>query len=73
MKMKLLALVAVLGVAAFASSLPNAEATSYCSDSYCSTKSPDAPCPCPPETDKAGCTSTCETWNSIQANGCWYF
>lgn len=73
MKKKLLVLTAVLGVAAFASSLPDAEAiVYYCSDSYCADKAPEAPCHCPLKTDKAGNPSTCENWNSIANGGCWY-
>jgi hypothetical protein len=72
MRNRLLALTAALGIAVLASWTPRAEATTYCSDLYCAGKPEDAPCPCPPGTDKEGNPSTCQEWNSISAHGCWY-
>jgi len=72
MKKKLLALTAVLGIAALASSVPNAEAVAYCSSTYCAGKLSSTRCGCPPGTDKVGQASTCGSWNSISATGCWY-
>jgi hypothetical protein len=73
MRNRLFALAAALCIAALASWTPNAEAISGCSASFCATKPEDAPCPCPPGTDKEGEESNCLEWNSISANGCWYF
>jgi hypothetical protein len=73
MRNRLLALTAALGLAALASWTPSAEAIVYCSDSYCAGKPESTACPCPPGTDKEGKTSNCGEWNSISANGCWYF
>ena len=73
MRNRLLALTAALGIAAFASWTPSAEAiTVYCSDLYCAGKPESAACPCPPGTDKEGNPSNCEDWNSISQHGCWY-
>ena len=71
MKKKLLALTAVLGVAAFASSVPRVEAATWCS-ALCPGRPLETHCICPPGTDKEGDTSTCENWNSIANGGCWY-
>lgn len=71
MQKKLLALTAVLGIAALASSVPNAEAATYCSV-LCPGRPLDTACVCPPGTDKEGSPSTCENWNSIAKGGCWY-
>lgn len=73
MRNRLLALTAALGMAVLASWTPNAEAIAYCSDRYCAGKPEDAPCPCPPMSDKEGETSNCAVWNSTGTGGCWYF
>jgi hypothetical protein len=72
MRNRLLALTVTLGLAVLASWAPSAEATIYCSAGFCAGKSEDAPCPCPPGSDKEGNTSNCAEWNSISAIGCWY-
>ena len=72
MRNRLLALTAALALAVLASWTPSAEGTIYCAASFCAGKPEDAPCPCPPGTDKEGETSNCEVWNSIANGGCWY-
>jgi hypothetical protein len=72
MRNRLLALTAALAIAALASWTPSAEAISGCSASYCANRPEDAPCPCPPGSDKEGEPSTCDVWNSIGKGGCWY-
>jgi hypothetical protein len=72
MRNRLFALTAALGLAALASWTPSAEATVYCSASYCAGKPEGAACPCPPGSDKEGNLSNCGDWNSISASGCWY-
>ena len=58
MRNRLLALTAALGIAALASWTPSAEATIYCSASYCAAKPEGAACSCPPGTDKEGNRAT---------------
>lgn len=70
MKKKLLVLTAVLGIAAFAASVPQAEAIGYCSTTYCAGKSPDTPCACPPGTDRVGQRTSCGTGSTW--SNCWY-
>ena len=72
MKKKLFALTAVLGISAFVSSVPRAEAVGYCSSTYCAGKPLSTSCGCPPGTDKVGKASTCGGWNKVSATGCWY-
>jgi hypothetical protein len=70
MRMKLLALTAVLGITAFASSVPQAEAYTLCGSPYCATH-PQSVCTCPEGTDLAGKPSNCRTWNQVGGTGCW--
>ena len=72
MRNRLLALTAALVIAALASWTPSSEAIAYCSESFCAGKPEDTACPCPPWSDKAGEAGTCEAWDSIGTNGCWY-
>ncbi len=72
MRKRLLTLTAAFALTVLASWAPRAEATIYCSDRFCSIRSPEDPCICAPGTDKEGNQSTCEQWNSITAIGCWY-
>jgi hypothetical protein len=69
MKMKLLALTAVLGIAAFASSGTRAEAVNVrpC-DTACPTS--DGLCNCPTWTDRPKALAFCTGWNRV--GSCWY-
>ena len=67
-KMKLLALAAVLGIAAFVSPTPRAEAASGACDTACPTAT--GFCNCPLWTDRPKAVVFCTGWNRVGA--CWY-
>lgn len=65
MKKKLLAFTAVLGIAAFASQAPRAEAAAafYCNQITCQGKPSASTCACPPWTERFGYTATCGNYS----------
>jgi hypothetical protein len=68
MKMKMLALVALLGLTAFASLSPRAEAINpYCGAPFCGTKPASTVCYCSPTSENPGWGTTCGMWKVVCA------